>query len=190
MRFLPAIAVLLLSSAPALACSPALWQGEVAATAQLVGDEVLARQPEFLGKIQITNVSKDDGDVTRYDANVLKQYIGEPTQQIVAMTDETNSCSFIGKTGDVLVVALNKNVEGKFNIFSLSNYYYGVPEPEIEAYLDTWKIGGGAVPAPAPTAAPVTETGESAVPETIAPAAAPVKPSATAPQPVSEEPAQ
>ena len=184
MRFLPAIAVLLLSGAPALACSPALWQGEVAATAQLVANEVLARQPEFLGKIQITDVRKDDGDITRYDATVLKQYIGEPVEEISAITDETNSCSFVGQAGDVLIVALNKNVEENFNIFSLSNYYYGVPEPEVEAYLDTWKVGGGTIPVPAPTSPQVTETGESAAPETGAPAASPTE------QPLPEEPAQ
>lgn len=183
MRFLPAIAVLLLSGAPALACSPAPWQGEVAATAQLVGNEVLARQPEFLGKIQIVNVTKDDGDVTKYEATVLKQYLGEPVQKLNAITDETNSCSFAGQAGDQILVALNKNVEENFSIFSLSNYFYGLPEAEVETYLDTWKTSGAAIPAPAPTAAQVTETGESAAPEKIAPAAALT-------QPVAEEPAQ
>ncbi len=190
MRILPAIAVLLLSGAPALACSPAPWQGAAAPTARQVGDEALSRQPEFLGKIQIVNVTKDDGDVTKYEATVLKQYIGEPAQQLNAITDETNSCSFIGQAGDKILVALNKNVEENFAIFSLSNYVYGLPEADVEAYLDTWKSSGAVIPAPAPTAAPVTETGESAAPETITPAVAPETPPAASKQPVAEEPAQ
>lgn len=190
MRVLPAIAVLLLSGAPALACSPAPWQGEGEATAQSVGNEVLARQPEFLGKIEIVNVAKEDGDVAKYEAKVLKQYLGEPLQDFTAITDETNSCSFSGQAGDVLLVALNKNVEQNFGIFSLSNYYYGIPDADMESYFDSWKISGAAIPQPAPTAAKVTETGESAAPEKITPAAAaPDVPSAPK-QPVAEEPAQ
>lgn len=189
MRILPAIAVLLLSGVPALACTPAPWQGEVAPTAQQVGDEVLSRQPEFLGKVQIVNVSKDDGDSTRYDVKVLKQYIGEPVTELAVTSDETNSCAFTGRPDDVLLVALNKNVEEKFSIFLLSNYFYGLPETDIEAYLDSWKANGGVIPAPAPTAAAVTESGASVITETVAPAAQPVA-NETTNTSVPEEPAQ
>ena len=186
MRFLLAMTALLLSGAPALACSPAPWQGEAAPTAQQVGDEVLARQPAFLGKIQIVNVVKDDAEATKFDVVVLKQYLGEPVEKLNAVTNETNSCAFSGKAGDQLLVAMNKDVEGNYNLFSLSNYFYGLPASEIETYLDGWKTSGATVPALAATAAPVTETGEMAAPETISPAAATPAPPATMP----EEPAQ
>jgi len=137
--------------AAALACSPALWPGEVPPTVeQVVAKRVGDKPPAFLGKVQIVSLKKEDTESTKYEMRVLKQYLGAPVETITAVSNETSSCAFYGKEGDAEIAALNINEDETFDISSMSGYFYDVPQADVEAYLDGLKAAGGTIPAPPP----------------------------------------
>lgn len=139
--FLFMLAVILLMPSVAMACMPAPWEGKGYPTVEAVAEKYLFQPSTFLGKVRIQSEEEVEGK-TVYTLEVLKQYAGNTATTLVASEPVGTSCALSAEAGNIMLVHLFEASPSSYSINALSNYFYGVPGQEIEAYLDAKQTSG------------------------------------------------
>lgn len=140
--FLSIAALLMLAPSVSMACSVSPWAGEVPPTPQIIADKFLSSPAAFFGKVGLREVIQEDNGTLSYTMDVLKQYAGDRVKTITAITDQSSSCAFTGQDSMTTLLYIPEGQTQPYDIDMTSNYFYGVPEQEIEAYLDAKQTAG------------------------------------------------
>ena len=137
-----AIAILMLFPSTVMACTVAPWPGDVPPTPEMIAEQFLFTPSAFFGKVGIRDIVQEDHATVTYTMDVLKQYAGNRIETISATTDQTSSCAFSGQEDMTTLLYIPQGEVMPYNVNMTSNYFYGVSEREIEAYLDAKQTSG------------------------------------------------
>jgi hypothetical protein len=115
------------------ACSPILREDPYPKNAKEVVEKILSGNPEFFGVVKIIEIKEESNYNKKIRMEVVKQYAGKPRKEISFLRPST-TCSM--PKVDIGQPFLYKNHSPYFNFTDRSVYYYGIPEIEIQEYLD------------------------------------------------------